>query len=143
MAVYRVTLNGQLVHQYRHDVRLEFPQWPGCVQDEVPDEPAPSTPPPLERRITKLAFRNRFSQDEKIAIEIAALDAPAQSMQQRAMSAALRASQADVLAAQYIDLGREDTRHGVIALEQAGILSAGRALQILDAAIQDHEVYRG
>ncbi len=99
---------------------------------------APAASP---RHITVLAFRNRFTQSEKIAIEIAALDNPAAAMPQRAQSAALRANQLDVQAANYIDLDRTDTRAGVQVLEAATILAAGRALEILDAPIAAHEEY--
>jgi hypothetical protein len=47
-----------------------------------------------------------------------------------------------VNAATFIDLDRADTREGVQALETAGILTAGRALQILDDPIQDFEAYK-
>jgi hypothetical protein len=115
---------------------------------EVVEEVAPSSddpPPPYEGtwRITKLAFRNRFTQSEKVAIEIAALDDPAAPMQQRAMSAALRASQMDVQAAQFIDLTRADTRAGVQQLEAVGILAAGRAAVILDTPPSEQEVWNG
>ena len=90
-------------------------------------------------RVTRLAFRNRFTQTEKIAIEIAQLDNPTATMPARAQAAALRASQADVQASTFIDLSRADTRAGVHALETAGILAAGRALEILDAPVQASE----
>ena len=95
--------------------------------------------PTAPRHITVLAFRNRFTQSEKIAIEIAALDNPAAAMPQRAQSAALRANQLDVQAAQFIDFDRADTRGGVEALEAATIIAPGRAAEILDAPIQAHE----
>ena len=60
---------------------------------------------------------------------------------QRAQSAALRANQLDVQAANYIDLDRTDTRAGVQVLEAATILAAGRALEILDAPIAAHEEF--
>lgn len=104
--------------------------------------PAPPEPPPVpQRRITKLAFRNRFTQAEKVSLEIAQLDVPTAPMQQRALSAGLRASQADVMAGMFIDLDRADTRAGVQQLEAAGLLAAGRALQILDAPVQAHEAF--
>ncbi len=92
---------------------------------------------------TKLAFRNRFTSPEKTAIEIAQLDDPTAPMAQRAKSAVLRAHQADVAAATYVDLGRQDTRAGVLALEAAGLLATGRAAQILDADVQPEELFRG
>lgn len=99
---------------------------------------APAASP---RHITVLAFRNRFTQSEKIAIEIAALDNPAAAMPQRAQSAALRANQLDVQAANYIDLDRTDTRAGVLSLEAGTLLGAGRAHEILDAPIAAHEEF--
>ena len=90
-------------------------------------------------RVTRLAFRNRFTSSEKIAIEFACLDDPAAPMPQRLQSAALRANQADLAAATFVDLSREDTRAGVQMLETAGLLDEGRALEILDAPIQTDE----
>lgn len=98
--------------------------------------------PAAPRHITVLAFRGRFTQAEKVALEIAGLDDPAAGMPARAQAAAVRASLQDVMAATYIDLDRADTRAGVLGLEAGGILAAGRALQILDAPISAHEVGR-
>ncbi|MGO4379706.1 hypothetical protein AB4Z19_15630 [Pseudoduganella sp. RAF19] len=100
-------------------------------------------PSTLPRHITKLAFRNRFTQAEKVAIEMAALDDPSASLPARQQSAAIRASLADSAAASYIDLNRTDTRAGVQALEDGGILAMGRAQEILDAAIADEERPKG
>lgn len=92
-----------------------------------------------DTRITKLAFRNRFTSAEKVAIEFACLDDPAAPMPQRLQAAALRANQADLAAATFVDLAREDTRAGVQMLEAAGLLAEGRALEILDAEIMPEE----
>jgi hypothetical protein len=91
------------------------------------------------RRITRLAFRNRFTTSEKVALEIAGLDNPAAPMPARAQAAALRANQADLAAATFVDLDRADTRDGVLSLEAAGLLAAGRALVILDAPVTAEE----
>lgn len=90
-------------------------------------------------KVTRLAFRNRFSQPEKIALELASQHDPAASMPARQQAAALRAYLADVAAATFIDLARADTRAGVQYLETAGLLGEGRALVILDAPIQPGE----
>ena len=92
-----------------------------------------------DTRITRLAFRNRFTQAEKVALELASLDDPAATMAQRQQAAAIRVYLADVAASAFVDLKRADTRAGVQSLEAAGLLAAGRALQILDAPIDDHE----
>jgi hypothetical protein len=90
-------------------------------------------------RITRLAFRNRFTQAEKVMLELAALDDPAATMAQRQQAAAIRVHLADVAASTFIDLGRADTRAGVQALEAGGLIGVGRALEILDAPVEAHE----
>ena len=95
-----------------------------------------------DTRLTKLAFRNRFTQAEKVMLEIASLDNPAATMPQRQQAAALRANLADIASAYYIDLTRPDTRDGVLALESAGLLATGRALEILDSPVVDSERYK-
>jgi hypothetical protein len=95
------------------------------------------------RRITRLAFRNRFTAAEKVALEIAGLDNAAATMPERIQAATLRANQADLAAATFIDLDREDTRNGVIGLETAGLLAADRALEILDTPVTELEKFIG
>lgn len=92
-----------------------------------------------DSRITRLAFRNRFTMAEKTTLELAALDDPSAAMQARQQAAMLRAYLADVAAATFIELTREDIRDGVALLETMGLLAAGRALEILDAPIQPVE----
>jgi hypothetical protein len=107
-----------------------------AVQTEVPA-------PPALRHMTKLGFRNRFAQPEKAGIEFAALDDPSAPMPARQQAAAVRAYLADVAAATYIDLDRQDLRDGVQALEAMGLLASGRAAEILDAPLSDIERYKG
>ena len=94
-----------------------------------------------DTRITRLAFRNRFTAAEKVALEMASLDNPAGTMEQRQQAAALRVYLADVASSSFVDLGRQDTRAGVQQLEAWGLLAAGRALQILDGPILVTEAY--
>lgn len=98
---------------------------------------APST------KLTKLAFRNRFTQTEKVTMEIAALDNPAATMQVRSMSAALRANMKDLEVASFIDVTRADTIAGVQMLEAAGLIGVGRAAVILSTVISETEAYNG
>lgn len=93
-------------------------------------QPAPAL---ATRHVTRLAFRNRFTQAEKVTIEMASRAATADG-------AGIKVYLDDVAAATYIDLDRADTRAGVQALETAGILAQGRALEILDDEIQAHEI---
>lgn len=98
-----------------------------------------SAVPAPARHVTQLAFGRRFTRPERVALELAALDDPSAPMPQRQQAADLRVYLADVAAARYIDLDRADTRAGVQALEAAGLLASGRAVQILDAPVQPAE----
>ena len=97
--------------------------------------------PPLARSeptnaiITRLAFLSRFTDAEAVALDLASIGATVEA-------ATLRRYMAKVNAATFIDLSREDTRAGVLALETMGILAEGRALEILDSPVQSHEVPR-
>ena len=92
-----------------------------------------------DSRVTKLAFRNRFTSAEKVMLELAALDDPAAPMAQRQQAAAIRVHLADVAASTFIDLAAQETRAGVLALEAGGLLTEGRVLEILDAPVEAHE----
>lgn len=153
MKIFRVVdlSTGEVATEYVGEEQLQDPTNPFndsalysttvVWSDEAPDQPIPPhTPPAL---ITKLAFRNRFTQAEKVGIEIASLDNPSAPMLQRAQAAALRAAQADQRDATYIDLDRADTRAGVEQLEVAGLIAAGRAAQILDTPPTEAERWHG
>lgn len=146
MKHYRITdAQGATAYEYTADAQVDFPAWqsPEFTTTEVVDAPPVAPEYSGSWQITKLAFRNRFTQAEKVATEIAALDVPAAPMQQRAMAAALRSSQQDVTVATFIDLKRADTRAGVQTLETAGLLAAGRAAAILDTPPTAVEVWNG
>jgi hypothetical protein len=85
-----------------------------------------------QTKITVLAFRNRFTQTEKVTIDMASIDNPAASMPQRQLAASLRVMNADLAVASFVDLSRADTRAGVQQLETFGIIGTGRATAILD-----------
>jgi len=99
----------------------------------------PPPAPTLPRHITQLAFRQRFLPAERVALELAALDDPTATMPARQQAAMLRTYLADVAAARYVDLDRDDARDGVQQLGALGLLAAGRAAQILDAPVLPHE----
>jgi|GEM_PF-5519338 len=86
----------------------------------------------LPRHITQLAFLSRFTDAEAVAIDLASIGATA-------AAAMVRRYLSKVTAAKFIDLDRDDTRAGVLALETAGLLANGRALEILDGHIAEME----
>lgn len=120
------------------DTSPAVPAW--YVETPMPAAPAV----PVSRKITKLAFRNRFTTAEKTALELAAIHNTSLAInhQSNLLAASLRASFADQRDATHIDLDRADTRAGVQSLEQYGLIAAGRAAQILDIEPQPHEVYQ-
>lgn len=91
------------------------------------------------RRVTVLAFRNRFTMNEKVAIEMASMDNPSAAAEVRQFSAMLRAVLRDLDTATFVDLNRTDTRTYVMLMEQYGIVGPGRATIILDTAVQEVE----
>ena len=107
----------------------------GGVFTAPPVPEAPPTPPE-SRKITKLAFLDRFTDAEAIAIDLASIGATTQA-------AAMRRYQKKVDAALYIDLDRDDLRSGVLTMASAGLISAGRATEILDGPIAERDRYRG
>lgn len=148
MPTYRVLRKSdhKTIYAYAADTVVEFAEYPLSEFDHVAEAEVRadgSISVDAEWRITKLAFRQRFTAQEKAALEIAALDDPSAPMQQRVLAAALRANQEDVQAANYIDLKRADTRAGVAALEQYGLIAAGRAAEILDTVPTPEELHKG
>lgn len=149
---YALIQGGQVVNiiEAEADVAAQLPGFNAVVPSDTAgigwtwDGTRLHAPPQAEaaeqyQRITRLAFRNRFTRAEKAALEFAALDDPAAPMAQRQQSAQLRAMLADQAAAKYIDLDDTATVDGVRLLEQAGLLAAGRADAILGAPVQPGE----
>lgn len=131
-----VLREGESVTEHGSQTPIEPEAWAILQATSQAQADAPKWP---NTAVTKFAFRNRFNQSEKVAIELAALDDPTAPMPQRQAAAALRANQADVAASTFIDLARPDTRTAVQQLEALGLLSSGRAAEILDAPIQSSE----
>lgn len=130
--------DGAIVYRYQSEDAVEWQGMEFATHAHTEDAPEPPPPaePPQDRRITKLAFRSRFTSTERAAITYAAKQATPQG-------AAVQSYLDDTQAATFIDLSRPETRAGVQALEAAGLIAAGRAAQILDAEIQPLEVFNG
>jgi hypothetical protein len=88
------------------------------------------------RKMTKLAFKLRFTDVEAIDIDLASIGTTRQA-------AGVRRAKDKTDSATYIDPTLTETRNGVLAMEAAGFIAAGRALIILDSPILDTELYHG
>lgn len=130
--------DGTDVYRYQAEEPIEWVGMEFATHDhaEQPPEPEPEAPPAEPRRITCLAFLNRFTDAEAIDIDLASQGVTTQA-------AAVRRYMQKVNAATFIDLTRDDTRSGVLALESTGLLQLGRALQILDAPVTEQEAFNG
>ena len=91
-------------------------------------------------KIAKLAFRSRYTTEEKVALELASLDDPSANTSARALSAVLRVYLQDLATAEFIDLNDDLTIQGVHYLEQIGIIKAGRSAEILSNVILEKEL---
>ena len=98
----------------------------------------PATPAP-ETKITRLAFLNRFTDAEAIAIDMASIDNPSGTVEERQQQAALRRFLNKVNSANYIDLSLQQTIDGINALVGLGLLTSERASAILTDTIQQDE----
>lgn len=92
-----------------------------------------------DRKITVLAFRARFTLQEKVAIELASIDNPNAPMQERLFAASVRVYLKDLDSAKYIDLGDERTSAGLEVQEQYGLIAVGRGSEILNTPISAKE----
>lgn len=91
--------------------------------------------------ITKYAFRNRFTLEEKTGFDIKQIDNPNGTVEERYVSASIRVWNADVFSAKYIDLDLKELIDGLNFLQSIGLLSSERVQEILTAPIQPHERY--
>lgn len=105
--------------------------------DRIEDEPVAAKPV----RLTKLAFRNRFTPAEKAAIEFASIDDPSAPMAMRLAAAGLRADLADQRDARYIEITLDSTIAGVNKLAQFGLISPDRPAEILSTTALPHELW--
>lgn len=89
-------------------------------------------PQPTSTKISKLAFKQRFTQEERIAIRTAAQQNPVVFDFQDLLESAT-----------FVDLSREDTIEDVNSLEAGGLLADGRASEILSLDISEYEKWNG
>lgn len=92
----------------------------------------PDKKDPSSVKITKLAFRNRFTFYEKVLIETAAEG-----------DATVRVLLKDQEAATFIDLARLDTQQGVQLLVSKNLITTERADTVLSLSVQPEEAFNG
>ena len=99
------------------------------------------SPPGRRRWLTNLAFDNRFTVTERVNIELASLIEPGMTQEQKRQALELRVELERAKKATYTDLDRADTRAGVQKFEAFNLIGPGRAAEILDGPIAEHEFH--
>jgi hypothetical protein len=93
----------------------------------------------LSRRISPAGFYDRFTSDEKTAVEMAALDDPQGTEDARETSAMVRAFLRHLSLVRYVDLDSIATASGMQFLESLGIVTTERVQAILTAEVTVEE----
>jgi hypothetical protein len=125
MPIFRVIrkANNETVYAYSSDVAVEFPNLPFAEFshiEEIAVNPDRSIDQLLARNITKREFIKRFTVGEYATIKASATQ-----------NTTLDFYWQMFMLAENINLDDPDTIAGVNMLEQAGLLAAGRAAEIL------------
>lgn len=97
----------------------------------------------LNTKITVKAFITRFTDEEAINLDLASIDNPTGTSEERTAAATIRRFLNKVNLASHIDLSLQETVDGVNQLVSYGFLTEQRATQILTNPVQDFETYRG
>lgn len=100
------------------------------------EEPRPAT---LPRRISRMAFHDRFLLDELVHLKLVAAINPTDPAEAQRLSAEVAIFDDKLKYASYVDLDDERTVNYLNYLVYLGVLDEGRARQILTAPVQDHE----
>lgn len=115
--IVQTRLTGEVVHAYGADDPGHYDVFPLDTYNHVK---AVTTEPVVERRVSKVEYLRRFTSDERIAIRQAATVSPVLDDYLEMLKLA-----------EEINLDDADTMAAVNMLEHGGLLSAGRAAEIL------------
>ena len=126
-ATPRRVFSGVDTYFYSFPDEHTWQQFYAANEDALMNPPAPALP----RRVTRLAFMQRFTQPERLAIRLAAKTVPE-----------IEDYLAMVDAATFIDLERADTIESVNALATASLITQERAAEITTAPVEAAEVYK-
>lgn len=141
---YQILDGDQVIDQIlasEEFMRLQYPDGnyrPLVTTEPAVTEPEPE-PAPARRVITIRAFKQRFTQAERVAVRLAGTDDPTRPMAEREQAATLADWQDILNSVQFVDLDFSETIAAVQLMEQAGLLAQGRGTEILGAEILPEE----
>lgn len=93
-----------------------------------------ASPQPPAPHLTTLEFLRRLTMAEEAAIDIASIDDPAGTPEERMQQATLRAAMRRLMAAEYVDMADAELIGLLAMLESVGLLAAGRAAEIIEGS---------
>lgn len=105
--------------------------------------PVQPVTPPTPEIMTNFAFDMRYTLPERIAIERLGIVTAEMTSAQVDTALAVRINLERAKKALFVDPQNPATRAGVMQFVQLGALTEARALEILDAPIQEHERFNG
>ena len=117
-------LNGNVVYAYGADQPDHFSTYPLEQFNHIRQKEAEAVPEDAERNISGVQYLRRFTQPERIAILAAAT-------QSAVIDDYLKLLDATIAQGGIINLNDPDTVFAVNMLEQAGLIAAGRAAEVL------------
>lgn len=117
-------LTGEVVYAYGADQATEWPEYPFSEFNHIAEKPAVVVQVPEEKNISGVQYLRRFTQAERIAIRNAAK--VSDELNDYVQLLDITIAQGGV-----INLLDIDTVLAVNMLEQAGLIAAGRAAEVL------------
>ncbi|PJK08000.1 hypothetical protein CO610_07500 [Lysobacteraceae bacterium NML95-0200] len=127
---------------WQYDGETFTPPPPPEVPEPSEPQPPAHTPPDGDGPfLSNYAFDMRFTLPERIAVKQKAMVTPGMTPEQVATALAVQVNIERAAKATFVNPQRPETRAGVMQFVQLGVLTQERALEILDAPIQPHEVY--
>lgn len=142
---YQILDGDQVIDQIlasEEFMRLQYPDGnyrPVVTTKPAAVEPTEPEPTPARRVITIRAFKQRFTQAERVAVRLAGTDDPTRSMAEREQAATLADWQDILNSVQFVDLDFSETVAAVQLMERVGLLAEGRGTEILEAEILPEE----
>jgi hypothetical protein len=117
--------DGQVINTVRADQAFVDARYPGkwrLIEEEEAEEPAAPIPTEFKPRriLTRLAFRNRFTAEEKATLYTVAKE-----------NVIIQIFLDDLQAAEEVDLDDMALVAGIDLLETSGLIDKGRAAEIL------------
>ena len=142
-----LAITDEIIKIEDHPLRQNYMFYRQALRDWPSSSDFSTTKPVLDTTplslMTTAAFLARFTDAEYIPIELASIDNPSASIEQRTQSAGIRRLLKEIDLATYINLRDPRITGALTMLASAGFLSVARKDEILNTNVRPHERYYG